>query len=222
LTLVALFCVLLILSNIIGLKFFYLPFIPSITLPCSLLTYPFTFLIGDLVTELFGLKAARFMLLLGFVFSLLMLLILQIAIHLPTDPACTFNGHFKTHLEYKRAFESIFGLSHIVVIASLVAYLCAQLIDVLLFEKIKQKTKGRFLFLRNNLSTWAAQGIDTLIVNGIILFAGLQMPFDLGLRIMSSSLLIKVIIAALETPILYLALYYLRRYVQPRMSKGSL
>jgi hypothetical protein len=216
--LVVLFCLLLMLSNLIGTKFFFLPFAPELPLTSSLITYPLTFLISDLVTEIYGSKQARFMIFLSFGCSLLMLCFVQTILNLPHHDYWHVEGNpygFTSSHEYQNAFRSVFGISHIVLLSSMAAFLCAQIVDVAVFSRVKQWTEGRHLFLRNNLSTWAGQLIDTAVVNSLVLYGGLHFEFSKGLEVMGSCFLMKVVIAILETPLLYLAVFYARKKLRP-------
>ncbi|MFT4553424.1 MAG: putative integral membrane protein (TIGR00697 family) [Chlamydiales bacterium] len=208
------FCVVLVVSNMVGLKLFRLPFFPSIALPSGAITYPLTFLLTDLVSEIWGKKKANFMVFLGFGMSLLMLFVIQIVLCLPpheiwVSPENSF-GYLSVG-EYQTAYESVFSISGTLIFASMSAYMTAQLIDIRIFHFFKNKTNGRHLWLRNNASTFISQFFDTLIVNSIVLFWGLGMEFPVGLQIMSSVYLYKVVFAIFDTPIVYLGVAVIKR-----------
>lgn len=209
-----LFCVLLALTNLIGLKIVRLPFAPSLALTTSLMVYPLTFLLSDVVTEIWGQQRARFMVILGFIMCILTIALAQAALHLPPHPYWLVPGNPYGYTElsqYQTAYSAVFGTTHFVLVASLMAYLVAQLLDVSIFGWIKRLTDGRYLFLRNNLSTWIAQLADTIVVNSIILYLGFHLDFSRGLQIMASCFLVKVLIAILETPLLYLTVRWIRQ-----------
>ena len=149
--------------------------------------------------------------------SVMTLGLVQAVLRLPPHPYWCTPGNpfgFTQSDQYQAAFYCVFGLSHLILFSSLLAYLAAQLVDVLLFDLIKRATKGRFLYLRNNLSTWAAQLIDTLIVNSLVFFIGMNIPVKMGFEIMGSCYLFKVVIACLETPLLYAAVRSLKKYLR--------
>ena len=81
------FSVVLVLTNVIGIKLFVNPLNPESALTAGLITYPLTFLMTDLVSELYGAKRANNMVILGFLMSLVMLVITQLAVALPPHPA---------------------------------------------------------------------------------------------------------------------------------------
>ncbi len=222
--LAATFVVLLVLTNVIGTKLFTSPFNPEWALTTGILTYPFTFLVTDLVSEIYGRKRADFMVVLGFFMSLLMLLILWAAMSVSPHPAWAGSGYYVdgwrmgaeatpgTGLQgYQHAFESVFALNGILLFGSMLAYACAQFTDNWLYHFWKEFTGGKHLWLRNNGSTWVSQLIDTAIVNSILFYIGFGMEFWLGLQIMATIYLHKLLLAALDTPLIYLGVYVLKR-----------
>ena len=106
-------------------------------------------------------------------------------------------------------FGQVFGLSPIAVIASMMAYLFAQFIDIRIYHFWKQYTQGKKLWLRNNLSTFSSQFIDTITVVSLLSVFGV-LPWNLFWSLVASGVLFKVLIALLDTPMLY-ALVYLTR-----------
>jgi len=115
--------------------------------------------------------------------------------------------------EYQTAFQSVFGLGPLLVFGSMLAYLCAQLCDNFLFHWWKRKTDGKHLWLRNNASTWVSQLVDTAIVNSILFYIGFKMGFAEGVAIMATIYVYKVTIAALDTPLIYLGVFAVKRFV---------
>ena len=106
------------------------------------------------------------------------------------------------------AFGEVFSNSTRIIFASMVAYLVAQLIDVRLFHFWKWVTKGKYLWVRNNGSTMISQLIDTVLVIGII-FYDREQPSVIFQYILDGWLF-KVIIAALDTPFMYLGVAWFR------------
>lgn len=215
------FVVVLVLTNIIGVKLFLalpetLPqglFGEPITLTTGLITYPLTFLLTDIVCEVYGRARANLMVITGFVMSLLALVLVQVSLALPGAPAWPAGSpHFTTVEEMQRAFESVFTLPGVLIFGSMTAYLVAQLMDVRLFHFWKQVTRGRYLWLRNNASTMTSQLVDTIIVNSIFLGFGLGLDGLLVAKIIVASYLFKVVIALADTPFIYLGVWLVERY----------
>lgn len=216
------FVVVLVLTNIIGVKLFLafpetLPtglFGEAITLTTGLITYPITFLLTDIVCEVYGQRRANLMVATGFFLSVASLALIHIALVLPGAPAWSAsNPNFPTVPDMQRAFESVFTLPGVLIFGSMSAYLVAQLLDVRLFHYWKRVTQGRHLWLRNNASTMTSQLVDTVIVNSIFLGFGLGLPWGLVGKIIVASYLFKLVMAALDTPFVYLGVSGLRRYL---------
>lgn len=224
--LVSLFSVLLVITNLIGLKIFQAPFFEGLALTSAILTYPLTFVLSDAVTEIYGRSKANFMVYLGFALSLVMYGVVQIVLHLPAHDYWHIPGNpfgFASSEHYQVAFEATFGVTGILIFSSMLAYLVAQLVDVYLFQKIKDLTKGKYLWLRNNASTMFSQLIDTLIVNSLVLFWGLGMDFSHGVEMIGSIYLFKILLCALSTPLVYLVVKLLKKGVSmPAASRDKL
>lgn len=220
--LMAAFVVVLVLTNIIGVKLFLafpetMPkglFGEAVTLTTGLITYPLTFLLTDIVCEVYGARRAQLMVVTGFFMSLMSLVLIQIALALPGSPAWPAgNPDYATVREMQSAFESVFTLPGVLIAGSMTAYLVAQVMDVKLFHFWKQVTRGRHLWLRNNASTMTSQLVDTIIVNSIFLGIGLGLDWVLVAKIIAASYLFKLAIAAADTPFIYLGVWTLRRYL---------
>ena len=207
--LAALFITSLVVSNLIFQKFFYwYPFDWVIMgnklfeLSVGILPYPITFLVTDLISEIFGRKAANRVVVAGIFasfFSMGILLLAGIVPALPNSPIgdATFN--------------KVFALSPIAVLASMMAYLFAQFIDIRIYHFWKNLTKGKHLWLRNNFSTFASQFIDTFTVVGLLCVFGV-LPWDTFLGLLISGVVFKILVALIDTPLLYLSVNWIRSY----------
>lgn len=213
LVLASVFVVSLILTNVIGIKLFRAPFNPEFALTTGILTYPITFLVTDVVSEVYGKARANFMVVLGFFMSLLMLGIVQIALAVPPHPFWVppEGAFYADAAGYQTAFQSVFALNGILLFGSMLAYLVAQLIDVRLFHFWKTLTKGKHLWLRNNGSTAISQLVDTGIVNSILFFIGFGMDYSTGFKIMGTIYVYKLCLAVLDTPLIYAGVWLVKR-----------
>jgi len=218
--LVAIFAAILVLTNIIGVKIF--TFAPDmfsnglfgnpITLTTGIITYPLTFLITDIVSEIYGEKKATRMVFLGFIVSIISLFFIQLAVFLPgSNVWINSDLGYNTVQEMQNAYESVFTLPGILIVASMTAYLVAQVVDVKIFHFLKSITSGKHLWLRNNLSTSVSQLIDTIIVNSIFLYIGLGLSFNIIFQIIVTIYVFKIIIALIDTPIVYLVVNLLKK-----------
>jgi uncharacterized integral membrane protein (TIGR00697 family) len=199
----AIFISALVTCNLIFQKFFsWSPFGYEVQLSVGILPYPITFLVTDIVSEVYGKKMANRVVLAGLAASLFTLLIIVIATHVPATEWSPVGDE---------KFKSVFGLTFVAVAASLTAYLLAQFIDVQLFHFWKRLTKGKYLWLRNNASTFSSQFIDTFTVLLLLCSFG-AIEWELFGILLLNGYLFKVIWAALDTPVIYVILYFIRRY----------
>ena len=206
------FITMIVLTNIIGVKLFE---IYSITLTTGIITYPLTFLITDIVCEVFGKKKASLMVLLGFFASILSLIFINLAVILPGSEVWVNNSLGYNSIEdMQNAYESVFTLPGFLITASMLAYLVAQLIDVSIFHYLKKLTSGKKLWLRNNISTIFSQLVDTIIVNSIFLYFGLNLDWDVILKIIIASYIFKILIAIFDTPFVYIGVHYTKKYIR--------
>ncbi len=198
----AIFVTFVLLTNTVGVKLFTL--FDTVTLPVSVLWFPLTFLVTDIVSEMYGAKRARFLVLMGFSMSLLLLGFSLIGMALPAASFYALDGDY----------NNIFGPVWRLLFGSMAAYLLAQMIDVNLFHFWKRLTKGKHLWLRNNASTMISQFVDSLTVNVIFLYKNPTVfdgDFADVMGVVISVYVVKVIIAALDTPFCYLGVRLVER-----------
>lgn len=155
--------------------------------------YGSIFFATDILSEVYGKKAARRGVWFGFIGMLLMTLWMQFGLMFIPHASDFAQGSLST----------IFGLMPRIAAGSMVAYLVSQHHDIWAFLYWKKRTKGRFLWLRNNASTMVSQAIDSIIFCSIALW-GLY-DTDTWLQILLSTYVMKLIVAAVDTPFLYLA-----------------
>jgi uncharacterized integral membrane protein (TIGR00697 family) len=196
LVLAALFITSLVVSNLIFQKFFYWnPFgLFRFEISVGILPYPITFLITDIISEIYGKKKANQVVVVGIVASFFSMGIISIANVVPAIDSSPVKDAI---------FTKVFGLSPLAVLASMLAYLFAQFIDIRIFHFWKRITNGKHLWLRNNFSTFASQFIDTLTVLLLLCSFGV-LPWNIFYSLLLSGFLFKVVVAALDTPLLYL------------------
>jgi len=203
LILAALFIASLVTSNLIFQKFFYWnPFgWYRFEISVGILPYPITFLITDVLSEVYGKKKANQVIIAGIFASFFSMLIILVANAVPEINNSPINNAL---------FSKVFGLSPLAVLASMIAYLCAQFIDIKIFHFWKKKTNGKHLWLRNNFSTFTSQFIDTFTV--LFLLSSFNvLPWNIFYGLLISGFLFKIIIALLDTPILYGIVFLFRK-----------
>lgn len=197
----AIFVTFVLLTNTAGVKLFTAF---GRILPVSILWYPLTFLVTDIVSEMYGARRARFLVIMGFAMSVVLLAFSLIGIQLPVASVYPL----------QEDYENIFGPIWRLLFGSMAAYLLAQLIDVNLFHFWKRLTRGRHLWLRNNGSTMISQFVDSLTVNFIFLYKNPTVftgDFWDVLHVVVNVYVLKVAIAALDTPLCYLGVWWVER-----------
>ncbi len=201
-----LFITSLVTSNLIFQKFFsWSPFgWHTFELSVGIIAYPVTFLVTDVISEVYGRRRANRVVLAGVFAS-----IFSLAIVIVSSSAQATEWSPLSNVEFDKAFNYTF----IAVSASMAAYLLAQLLDVQLFHFWKRVTKGKHLWLRNNLSTMTSQLADTLVVVGLLCSFGV-IPWELFKILVINGFLFKVLFAMIDTPFAYLLVYGLRRHFE--------
>ena len=165
----------------------------------GILPYPFTFLVTDLISELYGQKKANLVVLAGFFASMFVLLFLWLG------------GQFNAipdSLVTDQVYDSVFRNAWRIIAASMTAYLFAQFIDVRIFHFWKKLTNGKHLWLRNNASTVVSQLLDTILVI-CILFFGVWSTDQIFSAIIDGWLF-KMLMAFIDTPIIYGIIHLLK------------
>ena len=170
----------------------------TMSVPAGVIAYPFTFLATDLISELFGRKKAQLVVWIGFSMNFFMLFLMTVNHWLPNSLGVSGGLDL---------FEGVYEFMVGNVIASMIAYLIAQSVDVRMYHFWKKKTNGKHLWLRNNGSTMFSQLVDSTAIITILYMAG-----NLGDNINSigaviililNSYLFKFFFALFDTPLMY-------------------
>jgi len=165
----------------------------------GILPYPLTFLVTDLISELYGQKKANLVVFSGLIASLFVLIFLWLGGMFNAIPDSVVDD-----VTYNSVFRNAWRL----IAASMVAYLVAQFIDVRIFHFWKRLTNGKHLWLRNNASTIASQLVDTTLVI-CILFIGVWSSSQIFSAIIDGWLF-KMLMAFIDTPIIYGIIHLLK------------
>ncbi|MFC1746889.1 queuosine precursor transporter [Candidatus Neomarinimicrobiota bacterium] len=199
----AVFIASLITSNLIFQKFFAWAPLGGYTFEISvgILPYPVTFLVTDIISEIYGRRRAEQVVMAGFFASLFVLGIVLLADAVPQTEWSPVSGN---------TFHEVFGLFGPAIFASMSAYLVAQFVDIRIFHFWKRLTKGKHLWLRNNGSTVFSQLIDTSLVLLLLCLTG-AIEWSLFWGLLENGFLFKVLVALLDTPLFYFAAWALRR-----------
>lgn len=158
----------------------------------GMLAFPLTFLLTDVVNEFYGPKATRRLTFVGLGAAAFAFLVINIALALPVSPESPLSD---------AAFRSTFGASSRIYIASMVAYVVGQMLDIAVFQAFRKITKHRLLWARATGSTLISQASDTLIVTFIFLGGTKSAGFILGVA--RDSYVVKLVAAVALTPLIY-------------------
>jgi len=194
--LVAVFITCLITANIIAVK---LIVIFNLILPAAIIIFPINYIIGDVLTEVYGFRRARQIIWLGFLCNLLVVIAIWVGKILPPV----------SFWEKQQAYEQILGFTPRLLLASFVAYLIGEFANSVVLAKMKIATKGRWLWTRTIGSTLVGQGLDSFVfislgfINVIPLWA-------LATAIVTQWLF-KSIYEVLATPLTYLVVNFIKR-----------
>ena len=181
----------------------FITYIGNFTFEISagILPYPITFLVTDIVSEIYGKKKANQLVISGFIASIFIMLVTMMA---QTVPATTWSP------VNDETFTKVFGLFGPAVFASMTAYLIAQFVDIRIFHILKEFTKGKHLWLRNNGSTIFSQLVDTSAV--LLLLCSFDViEWSRFYSLLINGFLFKVFFAAFDTPIVYGLTYVIRK-----------
>jgi uncharacterized integral membrane protein (TIGR00697 family) len=173
--------------------------IGGLVLPAAIIIFPLNYIFGDVLTEVYGYKQARFIIWIGFACNLLTVLAFWIGGLLP--PAPVFDA--------QSSYDRILGSTPRFLLASFLAYLVGEFANSYILAKMKVATRGRWLWSRTIGSTIVGQGLDTLIVLTIA-FAG-SLPLSVLGVMMLSHWLLKTMYEVIATPFTYMLVNYLKR-----------
>jgi len=190
------FVVALIVSNIIAVKLIE---VRGFVLPAAVIVFPVSYIIGDVLTEVYGYARARRVIWLGFLFNLLAVLAIAAAGALPA--AGFWDG--------QAAYDRILGSTPRILAASFIAYLVGEFLNAYVLAKLKIATKGRWLWSRTIGSTLVGQFFDSAIFLAIAFWG--EMPAGVLVGAIATQWLVKSAYEAAATPVTYLIVGYLKR-----------
>lgn len=199
----------LVSCNLIANKFISIDLgFKTFIISAGVLPYPLTFLITDLLSEIYGRKKTNAVVLTGLIASFLVLFILYLG--------GSFNAIDDSPVS-DVVYGSVFQNSRKIILASMLAYTIAQFVDVRVFHFWKKLTKGKHLWIRNNFSTIFSQLLDTILVTTVIFIGVKDVDFISGL--VWDGWLFKSIFAAADTLVIYILVFFIRSYFNLKKSE---
>ena len=199
------FVAILLLSNIIGASkpsFIVLPNGESWIFGAGVLFFPISYIIGDVLTEVYGYARARRVIWTGFAALAFMAFMAWVVVSLPPAEGWPHQG----------AYEAVFGNSWRIVIASMTAFWVGEFANSFVLAKMKLWSKGRFLWMRTIGSTVVGQGLDSLIFYPLVFWGIAGWPPETLVQVVISQWLIKTAWEAFLTPLTYLVINTLKRH----------
>ena len=194
-TCAALFVTCLLTSNVIAAK---LIVVGGVVLTAAIVIFPLSYVLGDVLTEVWGYAAARRVIWLGFACNVVMVIAIWIGGELPGAP---FGAS-------QYAYDEVLGLAPRILVSSFVAYLIGEFANAFVLAKLKIATRGRWLWLRTIGSTVVGQALDS-VVFVTLAFAG-TMPGPVLAGVVVGQWLLKVLYEAAGTPLVYAAVAWLK------------
>lgn len=207
-TVTALFVTLYLVSNVMAVK--VISIFGLFYFDAGTITFPFAYMLGDVLTEIWGFKTARRVIWMTFFCNIMMVMCTQVGVWLPSPDYLS---------ETADAYNHIFTYVPRIVIGSLTGFLLGELSNAWLMEKIREKTKGKKLWVRTIGSSAVAYWFDSLPFV-LIAFLGVVSTRDLLLMIAfqyGAKLLIETFFG---TPMAYAVIHSIRRYVRKKESHG--
>ena len=207
----ALFVTVLLVSNIIAVKLIHVGTLPFqflgsdlLFLPAGIVIFPVSYIIGDILTEVYGFKLARGVIWLGFVCNALGALFIWLGGLIPAE----------IFWADQEAYDAILGQARWVLLGSFAAYLVGEFANSMVLARLKHATEGRYLWLRTVSSTVVGQGFDSFVFIFIAFGIGGDLPTDQLFRIVLIQWVAKIAYEALATPLTYAVVTYLKRKEQ--------
>ena len=200
----AAFVTILLLSNVLGagkVAVVDLPGIGAWPFGAGILFFPVSYVIGDVLTEVYGYARARRCIWTGTVALLFMVFMSYVVVALPPDAGWTGQA----------AYESVFGQVPRIVLASICAFWAGEFANSLVLSKMKIWTQGKHLWTRTIGSTVVGQGVDSLIFYPLAFYGAPDWPLEAMLMVMVSQFVLKVSWEAILTPVTYAVVGFLKR-----------
>jgi uncharacterized integral membrane protein (TIGR00697 family) len=202
---VAVFVTALVTSNIIAVK---LIDVFGVILPAAVVLFPLSYIIGDVLTEVYGFGRARQAIWTGFACNLLAVIAIWVAGVLP--PASFWSvGRFEGAKAAQQAYQAILGFTPRLLLASFLAYLAGEFLNAVVLARLKIWTSGRYLWIRTISSTIVGEGADSLVFITVA-FSGI-LPANALQAAILSQWAFKTSYEVLATPLTYLVVNLLKR-----------
>lgn len=196
LLLTVLFCVFLILANLLEVKVVKVGWF---TFTAGLLVFPFSYIINDCIVEVYGFRKARLVIWLGFLMNFIFVMFLQLCIVMPPDPSWTG----------QEAVDAVFGNTWRILTGSFIAFICGSMVNAYVMSRMKVKCEGRMFSLRAVVSTLFGESVDSVIFFPIA-FLGI-LPISTILSLIWTQALLKTIYEVVALPVTIKCVRFIKR-----------
>ena len=176
----------------------------GVPMSIGILPWPIVFVTTDLINEYFGEKGVKRLSLITAGLIAYTFFVLYFAIQIPSTGISSVTSE---------QFKSVFGQSQLIIVGSIAAFLVSQLIDVTIFHFVKKRTGNKMIWLRSTGSTVISQFFDSFIVLGIAFYLPGIMDFKTYVISGLTGYSVKLVIAILMTPMIYLGHYVIQKYI---------
>ncbi len=183
------------------------------TLTVGILPWPIVFIMTDIINEYYGVKGVRFLSLLTAALISFAFLVFYIAIHTPPNDFWETSQQANGVPSMQAAYTQILGQGMNIIFASIAAFLIGQIVDALIFRRIKKATGENKIWFRATVSTLFSQLIDTIVVSYIYLYFSLGFSFAKVTAIAATGYTYKFTVALLCTPLVYLVHFLIEKYL---------
>jgi uncharacterized integral membrane protein (TIGR00697 family) len=205
LALAGVYIALFVVSNLIFKKFVYIPLgFTDFELSAGLIAFPATFLVTDIISEIYGKKISNLTVIVAFLASFVTIAIISLVDYLQATSWSVVSD---------QDFAKVFGSFDISILCSLAASMVSQFLDIYIFHYVRDLTKAKHLWLRNNISTIISQFFDTLVILSLLGMVGIIHWQDFG-NIFKSSYSYKLFFTLLDTPFAYLFIHLIRKQLR--------
>ncbi len=191
-----------IVAELIGGKLIH---VGSAVMSVGILPWPIVFITTDLINEYFGEKGVKRLSLITAALIAYCFVLLYLAMKIPAVEG--------SNLVSDNQFTAVFGQSLWIIVGSITAFLVSQLIDVTIFHFVKNRTGNKMIWLRSTGSTVISQLFDSFIVLGIAFWMTGKMTTEVFILSAFTGYFVKLIIAILLTPFIYLGHYLIEKYI---------
>jgi uncharacterized integral membrane protein (TIGR00697 family) len=186
----------------------------SFVLSVGVLPWPIVFIMTDVVNDYYGVRGVRFLTLLTVVLIAFMFGVLYLAIGTPPDRGWWLTSSADDGVpDMQAAFTAIFGQGMNIILGSLTAFAIGQLVDALVFRRVKKITGDKYIWLRATGSTLVSQFIDSIVVTYVAFWLFRDMTFAMATALALTAYVYKFVVAVVSTPLIYAAHWGIERYL---------